>query len=155
MYAIRIQDQLKFLRTDGGYCGLEKPDEIRWFSHWITCTEYIQKIEDRSFRLDIIESRDVLLLISDRLNRLSPEIMALVSELEGKNLTDEELFAHIDQANRLAAMRGGMDEMRKKREEDKKKIEQLETEARTHRQEIERLMVAIRDYESFVRDQSK
>jgi hypothetical protein len=150
MYAIRIAGKLQFLRNEGGYCDLTAPHEIRWFNHWITVTEYIQEIQERSLHLEAIESRDVLLLIADRLNKLSPEIMGIVSELEAKNLTDEELFAHIDMANRLAAMRGGMDEMRKKREDDAATIARLETEARQQREELERLMISMRDYEAIV-----
>jgi hypothetical protein len=154
MYALQIPGQMKFLRKEGGYCDLTTPHEIQWFNHYLTATEAIQKLDPRSGLMPI-ESRDLLLMLATNLNRLSPEIIQLVKELETKELSDEDLFLHIDTSIRLAAMRGGMEEMRQRRAEDQKEIAQLKQERDLQKQELEKLMVALRDYERIVQQSAE
>lgn len=153
MYALKLQDEKRFLRLEGGFCDLTTPHEIRWFPHYLPATEQAQKLAP--VNLVAIESRDLLLLMVETINHLSPEILALVKELETRPLSDEELFSHIEVVNRLAAMRGGMEEMRQKRKEDQEYIKELEHQAKIQKLELEKLMVSVADYQKVLQNFTK
>lgn len=148
MYALTTSNKKLFLRKEGGYCTLMNCHEIRWFNHWITATETSRKIEDR-MDLEPIESQELLYMLHQKVNSLVPELFDLM-DTSREVKPDEELFREADSMTTIAALRGGMQELRDKRDEDARLIGRLREKLQLQEEAMSTLMISVRDYERLV-----